>query len=81
MTSLLHKLGREASDRRQAERPVPRLFFRIPVGLGILMVGFAVYATAFIHQTSFVVNGQRNLSLFDSAIISVALARNLLDRV
>jgi hypothetical protein len=47
------------------------------VGLGIMMFGFAVYATAFIYQTSFVVNGRRHFSLFDDAMVSMRYARNL----
>ncbi len=42
-----------------------------------MIFGFAVYATAFIYQTSFVVNGQRHFSLFDDAMISMRYARNL----
>ena len=77
MTSAMHKVAREASDRSRPERPGLRLFVGIPVGLGIAMFGFAVYATAFIYRTSFLVNGTRHFSLFDDAMVSMRYARNL----
>jgi len=43
----------------------------------LVLAAYAVYAGAFIFQTSFVVDGVRHYCLFDDAMISMRYARNL----
>jgi hypothetical protein len=45
--------------------------------LGLLLVGYALYALAFIFNSSVVVQGRRYFLLFDDAMISMTYARNL----
>jgi hypothetical protein len=42
-----------------------------------LLILFAIYTTAFIFRTSFVVDGQRYFALFDDAMVSMRYAANL----
>ena len=44
--------------------------------LVLVMCLYAVYATAFIYRTSFVLSGERYFCLFDDAMISMRYARN-----
>ncbi len=51
---------------------------RIPAKYLIpLVVAYLLYASVFIYQTSFIVNGERYFSLFDDAMIAMRYARNL----
>lgn len=45
--------------------------------LGLVLAAFAVYGLAFIHRTSFEVEGERFFSLFDDMMISMRYAKNL----
>ncbi len=43
----------------------------------LIVASFLVYAGLFIYRTSFVIDGERYLSLFDDSMISMRYARNL----
>jgi hypothetical protein len=45
--------------------------------LGLIMLAYAAYATVFILQTSFILDGERYFVLFDDAMISMRYAKNL----
>ncbi len=44
-----------------------------------LVIVYLLYATIFIYQTSFILNGERYFSLFDDAMVAMRYARNLAD--